>query len=142
MDAVALRPRLASFRVVAFSGNCNSANANQPAEIAFEVQNRIDLELRVPTEGINPLEAHVRIQITGKAASKNEQDHPIGSFDAEYEARFVYPLDAKEPDISPRFESEPYQYMLVSQAFPLASSHFRRELMAMGFNVGNMPLGI
>jgi hypothetical protein len=32
--------------------------------------------------------------------------------------------------------------MLVAQAFPLASSHFRRELMAMGFNLGNLPLGL
>lgn len=142
MDAVALRPRLASFRVVAFSGRCNSATANQPTEIAFEVQNRIDLELRVPTEGVNPLEALVRIQINGKAASQNEQDQPIGNFDAEYEARFIYPPEAKEPDISPRFERELYQYMLVSQVFPLASSHFHRELMSMGFNVGHMPMGM
>ena len=140
MDAVELRPRLTSFRVIAFSGKCNSATASQPAEIAFEMQNRIDLELRVPTEPVNPLEAHVRIVINGNAAL--QKDQPIGNFEAEYEARFVYPPDAKESDIAPRFEREPYQYMLVSQAFPLASSHFRRELMAMGFNVGNMPLGI
>lgn len=142
MDAVTLRPHLIGFRVVAFSGKCNAIAANQPSEIAFEMQHRIDLELRVPTEEINPLEALVRIQINGKAASQNEQDQPIGNFDAEYEARFIYPPEVKEPDISPRFEREPYQYMLVSQVFPLASSHFRRELMSMGFNVGHMPMGM
>lgn len=142
MDAIALRPRLASFRVVAFAGKINTATASQPAEIAFEMQPRIDLELRLPTEEGNPLEAHVRIQISGKAALMDARDQPIGNFDAEYEARFIFPLDAKESDVSPRFEREPYQYTLVSQAFPLASSHFRRELLAMGIDTRNLPLGL
>lgn len=142
MDAVALRPRLASFRVVAFSGKFNAITANKPGEIGLEMQPRIDLELRLPTEEENPLEALVRIQINGKATARDEQDQPIGNFEAEYEARFVYPPDAKEPDIAPRFGREPYQYTLVSQAFPLAASHFRRELLAMGIDARNLPLGL
>ena len=40
------------------------------------------------------------------------------------------------------FEQEPYQYMLVSQAFPLAMTHFRRELQSMGFDARSLPLGL
>jgi len=142
MDSVELRPRLASFRVVAFSGKFNAITAKKPVEIALEMQPRIDLELRVPTEEENPLEALVHIQINGKATPRDEQEQPIGNFEAEYEARFVYPPDAKEPDISPRFDREPYQYSLISQAFPLASSHFRRELLSMGIDARTLPLGL
>ena len=142
MDTIALRPKFASFRVIAFAGKINPVSTSQPAEITFEMKPRIDLELRLPTEPENPLEAHVRIQISGKATLRGEQDQPIGNFDAEYEARFVYPPDAKESDISPRFGREPYQYTLVSQAFPLASSHFGSELLAMGIDTRNLPLGL
>jgi hypothetical protein len=142
MDAVELRPRLASFRVVAFSGKFNAITAKKPVEIALEMQPQIDLELRVPTEEEKPLEAFVRIQINGTATPRDEQEQPIGKFEAEYEARFVYPSDAKEPDISSRFEREPYQYSLISQVFPLASSHFRRELLSMGIDARTLPLGL
>ncbi len=142
MDAIELRPQLASFRVVAFSGKHNPIATANPMEMAFEMQPQIDLELRLPTEKENPLEAVVHIKIIGKAALKDLPDQPVGHFEAEYEARFVYPANVKESDITPRFEREPYQYTLVSQAFPLASSHFRRELLSMGIDVRNLPLGL
>lgn len=142
MDAIAFRPQLASFRVVAFSGKHNPIATEKPMEMAFEMQPQIDLELRLPTEEKNPLEAVVHIKVTGKAALKDAPDQPVSHFEAEYEARFVYPQDAKESDIAPRFEREPYQYILVSQTFPLASSHFRRELLSMGIDVRNLPLGL
>lgn len=71
-----------------------------------------------------------------------QPDENVGGFEASYEARFVYPLEATEPEIATRFERESYQYTLVAQVFPLASSHFRREMLAMGLDGRNLPLGL
>ena len=40
------------------------------------------------------------------------------------------------------FNHEEYQYVLVAQAFPLAMTHFRREMQSMGFDARELPLGI
>ena len=141
MDAIALRPRLASFRVVSYSGN-NDIAASGPVEISLEVTNQIELDLRVPEEEGHPLQAFVMVRMKGRAFMPKQPDENVGEFEADYEARFVYPPEATEPEISSRFEQEPYQYTLVAQVFPLASSHFRRELLAMGLDGRNLPLGL
>jgi hypothetical protein len=71
----------------------------------------------VPTEEANPLEALVRIQLTEKPHRKMNKTSPSEIL-MRYEARFIYPPEVKEPDISPRFEREPYQYMLVVASIP------------------------
>jgi hypothetical protein len=38
--------------------------------------------------------------------------------------------------------SDDHQYLLSAQTFPLAMSHFRRELLATGFDGSNLPLGL
>lgn len=142
MDAIDLRPRLASFRVVSYSGNNEIAASGQPVEISLEVTNQIELDLRVPEEEGHPLQAFVMIRMKGRAFMPKNPDENVGEFEAGYEARFVYPIEASEPEISPRFEREAYQYTLIAQVFPLASSHFRRELLAMGLDGRNLPLGL
>lgn len=141
MDAPSLRPRLESFRVLSFSATNNLPAVTQ-TEIGFEMTPTIDLGLALPATPDGQMQALVNIQMKGRAALKSAPDDTLADFSASYETRFVYPQGADEADVSARFEREPHQYMLVAQAFPLASSHFRRELMAMGFNVGNLPLGI
>lgn len=141
MDAPNLRPRLLSFRVIAFSAQ-NKAPNIASGETGFEMTPTIELALAVPATPDGVLEGLVNIRLVGRAALKAKPDESIAEFAATYEARFVYPAEATEAEVAPRFEREPHQYMLVAQAFPLASGHFRRELMAMGFNVGDMPLGI
>lgn len=140
MDSVALRPRLISFRVVSFSGKNDLAG--ERLEISIEVTNQIELDLRVPEEEGHPLQAFVMIRMKGRAFMPKKPDENVGEFEARYEARFVYPIEATEPEISPRFEGEAYQYTLIAQVFPLASSHFRRELLAMGLDSRNLPLGL
>lgn len=142
MDAIALRPRLTSFRVIAFSGKNGLVASGQRLELGFEMTPKIDLDLRLPTEDGQPLQAFVMINMTGRAFVPDKPDENVGEFDAQYEARFVYPLEATETEIAPRFEIEPYQYTLVAQAFPLAASHFRRELLSMGLDTRNLPLGL
>lgn len=141
MDAIALRPRLTSFRVLSYSGN-NDIAASGRLEISLEVTNQIELDLRIPEETGHPLQAFVMIRMKGRAFMPKQPEENVGEFEAHYEARFVYPIEATETEISSRFEREPYQYTLVAQAFPLASSHFRRELLAMGLDGRNLPLGL
>jgi hypothetical protein len=140
MDSVALRPRLVSFRVVSFSGKNDLSG--ERLEISIEVTNQIELDLRVPEEEGHPLQAFVMVRMFGRIFVPDQLDKSVGEFEARYEARFVYSIEATEAEISPRFEHEPYQYTLVAQAFPLAASHFRRELLAMGLDTRNLPLGL
>jgi hypothetical protein len=141
MDAPNLRPRLATFRVLAFNAKNNLPNVVS-AETGFELSPTIEVAFAVPASPDGLLEALVNIRLQGRAALKSAPDETIAEFSASYEARYFYPVEAKEADVAARFERETHQYMLVAQAYPLASSHFRRELMAMGFTVDNMPLGI
>lgn len=141
MDAPNLRPRLMSCRVLAFSAENKAPNVGD-IKTSFKMTPTIEVALAVPSLPDGPLEGLVKIHLQGRAALEAKPDESIAEFSAAYEARFLYPLEAKEADVTVRFERESHQYMLVAQAFPLAVSHFRRELMAMGFTVGNLPLGI
>ena len=141
MDAPNLRPRMVFFRVLEF----HTKNARPDVgrvEMGFEVKPEIELALRSPNQSDGTFEAAVKIQLHGRAASKESPDETMADFSAVYEALFRYPPGVPETEVSPRFEREPHQYMLVSQAFPLAISHFRQELSAMGFNFEGLPLGI
>lgn len=141
MNTPDLRPRLMSFRVLSFRAENKLPNVIQ-SEIGFEMTPTINLGLALPARPDGQIRGMVTIQMAGRAAPHNSPDEPLAGFSASYEALFVYPKEAPEADVSARFESETHQYMLVAQAFPLASSHFQRELMAMGFAVGNLPLGL
>jgi hypothetical protein len=142
MDAPHLRPRLTSFRVLAFHVT-NHAPDMASDQIGFELTPSIELALGVPIPPNEVLDGMVRISIKGHTTHEGTApNQPLAEFSAVYEARYTYPLGSTEAQISPRFESETHQYMLVAQAFPLASSHCRRELAMMGFAVGGMPLGL
>lgn len=141
MDAPNSRPHLTSFRLLAFSGANNTPDL-VGNHIGFEMTPAIQMALGVPVPPNDVLEALVRIDIKGRAALTDTPDQAIAEFSATYEARYTYPAGTSEAEVAGRFERETHQYMLAAQAFPLASSHFRRELMAMGFTVGNMALGL
>lgn len=141
MDSPALRPRLMTFRIAKFNTQ-NELSSATTGEVFFEMKPEIELGLIKPAQSDGIFEAIATIRITGRATLKESPNSLLAEFSAVYEARFKYPPDTTDAELSPRFEHEPHQYMLAAQAFPLASSHFYQELTAMGFNVGNMPLGI
>lgn len=142
MDAVTLRPRLASFRVVSFSEKNDLEPASEKIALKLEMKPTIGLDLRLPVEDGHPIQAFVTIRLSGRAVLDDKPDEEVGQFEAHYEGRFVYSDNITEAEITPEFGREPYQYMLVAQAFPLAASHFRRELLAMGFDARELPLGL
>ena len=140
MELTEQRPKLVSFRALAFHGE-NKGQANGTDEWTLELTQEIDLGLAVPMVPGAPLQAVVKIDL--RATSKNTSSlTDSAEFSAVYEAKFNYPSDATEDAISPLFEQEPYQYTLVAQAFPLAMTHFRRELQSMGFDARSLPLGL
>ena len=140
MELTERRPKLVSFRALAFHGE-NKGQANGTDEWTLELEQEINLGLAVPMVPGAPLQAVVKIDV--QATSKNISSlTDSAEFSAVYEAKFNYPDDATEESVSPLFEQEPYQYTLVAQAFPLAMTHFRRELQSMGFNARSLPLGL
>ena len=83
------------------------------------------------------------MKIDLRATSKNTSSlTDPAKFSAVYEARFSYLINVTKETISPLFEQEPYQYTLAAQAFPLAITHFRRELQFIRFDARSLPLGL
>lgn len=135
-----LRPRLTSFRVTGFHGENKAASSGQePWNI--QLTQTVEVGLAVTPDAGGPLLAVVKIDLVAKALKVGQTDQ-TAEFSANYEAKFDYPAQATEALVAPLFEQEAYQYGLVAQAFPLAMTHFRRELQSMGFDARQLPLGL
>lgn len=140
MEVRAQRPQLVSLRVTNFHGD-NTALASPPQSLQLELSQEIQLGLGVSPEPGKRLLAMVNVQLHAKAVTDSgESAGP--QFSGAYEGKFEYPEGVQESDVAARFETELYQYVLVAQVVPLALTHFRRELQAMGVDARKLPLGI
>ena len=140
MEVASLRPKLVSFRATGFHGENKAASSGQEPW-NLELTQTIEVGLAVAQNVPGPLQAVVKIDFLAKASKVDAADQ-IAEFSASYEAKFDYPVVATEAEILPLFEQEPYQYVLVAQVFPLAMTHFRREMQSMGFDARQLPLGM
>ena len=140
MEVTEHRPKLVSFRALAFHGE-NQGQANGGDEWTLNLVQEINLGLAVPMVLGAPLQAVVKIDLRAQSTNTSALSDSA-QFVATYEAKFDCPSDVTEEALSFWFKHEPYQYMLVSQAFPLAMTHFRRELQSMGFDARSLPLGL
>jgi hypothetical protein len=140
MEVAEMRPKLVSFRATAFHGENKSASSgNEPWNI--ELTQTIEVGLATAQSASAPLLAVVKFDLVANATKAGASDQ-VAEFKASYEAKFEYPTAVTEEKIIPIFAQEPYQYLLIAQAFPLAMTHFRREMQAMGFDARELPLGI
>ena len=140
MEVRSQRPRLVSLRVTVFHGD-NTALASSPQSLQLELTQDIQLGLAVSPDPDKRLLAMVNVELHAKAVTDSgELAGP--RFAGAYEGKFEYPVGVQESDIAARFETDLYQYVLVAQVVPLAMTHFRRELQAMGVDAGKLPLGI
>ena len=140
MEVRSQRPRLVSMRVVQFRGD-NQVPAHPPQVMQLSLGQDIQVGLGVSNDDQQRLLALVNIRLTAKAVPQVEGAANPEFFGA-YEGKFEYPEGIQEADVAARFETEPYQYVLVAQVVPLAMTHFRRELQAMGVDARELPLGI
>lgn len=138
-DVKVLRPKLTAFRVVAI----DAENRNEAAgeRWVLEVTEEIQVGLAVPTVPGGMLQAHVKLELKAKAHAEQNPNN-AASFCAEYMGKFNYLPEVTEELLSPLFGDEAYQYGLVSQVYPLAMSHFCRELQATGFDARGLALGL
>lgn len=140
MEVVSLRPKLISLRATSFHGENKAASSGkEPWNI--QLTQTIEVGLAATQNPAVSLQAVVKIDLVAYA-SKSDAEDQKAEFSGSYEAKFDYPPAAKESEIIPLFEQEPYQYVLVAQAFPLAMTLFRREMQSMGFDARELPLGI
>lgn len=140
MEVIELRPKLVSFRATAFHGENKAASSGNDAW-NIELTQTVEVGLATAQGADAPLLAIIKFDLQAKA-SKLADANERAQFDASYEAKFEYPLGVSEEQILPKLAKESYQYMLVAQAFPLAMTHFRRELQSMGFDARALPLGL
>jgi hypothetical protein len=139
MEAVKPRATLRSFRALAFHGE-NRGEATG-TEMRLDLQQDIELGLAVPTVVGAPLQVSVLIKL--KATATNEKDtKDQATFAGDYEAKFLFQADLVEEAVTPLMDSNDFQYLLVAQAYPLAMTHFRRELQSMGMDARHLPLGL
>lgn len=140
MQAVTVpRPVLRSFRVLGFSGQNRGEATGAKLQVSF--QHEIEVGWAVPSVAGAPLMADVRIKL--QATATNEQDSSdTATLSGEYEAKYFFAKAVTEAAVAPLMDDQDYQYVLVAQAFPLAMTHFRRELQAMGLDAREFPLGL
>lgn len=139
MQVVKPRATLRSFRALAFHGE-NRGEATG-TEMRMDMQQDIELGLAVPSVPGGPLQVSVLIKLKATATNeKNAKDQ--ANFSGNYEAKFYYATEVTEAAVTPLMEDLDYQYVLVAQAYPLAMTHFRRELQAMGMDARHLPLGL
>lgn len=140
MEVVEQRPRLVSLRVTRFQGDNSTLAATQP-KLNLELKQEIEVGLGTSINPNGPLMALVSVVLHATAKTPDGAD--TGAvFEGRYEGKFEYPPGVTEEVVGPRFATEPYQYVLVAQVVPLAMTHFRRELQAMGLDARELPLGI
>jgi hypothetical protein len=139
MEAVKPRAVLRSFRALAFHGE-NRGEATG-TEMRMDMQQDIELGLAVPSIPGGPLQVSVLIKLKATATSEKDAKDQA-TFAGDYEAKFYYPTEVVEDQVTPLMDDSEYQYVLVAQAFPLAMTHFRRELQALGLDARQLPLGL
>jgi hypothetical protein len=138
-----MRPRLLSFRVEAFHSE-NRAQGRAGVPWTLQIQQEIEVGFGMPAAVGGALQALVRIVLSAKAHATDggeAGDQHEAVFKGEYAGQFVYPTDAAETEVQSSLGEEEHQYLLVAQVFPLAMMHFRRELMATGFDSRELPIG-
>lgn len=134
-----LRPKLATFRVEAFSSDNRTPSDGSPWDAKLE--NTIEIGAAVPTAPGQPIQGVVKLMLQANAHD-TRAPQITATFRGEYIGLFVYPDEATEPDVMTLIASDDHQYLLSAQVFPLAMSHFRREMQATGFDGRNLPLGL
>ena len=140
MEVASLRPKLVSFRATSFHGE-NKALSSGREPWSVHLTQTIEVGLAVANEAPEQLLGIVNIDLQAKASKDGASDQ-VAEFKASYEAKFNYPSAVTEAQIAPLIEAEAYQYVLTAQVFPLAMTHFRREMQSLGFDARNMPLGM
>jgi hypothetical protein len=139
MQTVNPRATLRSFRALAFHGE-NRGEATG-VEMRLDLQQDIELGLAVPSVSGGPMQVAVLIKL--KATATNEKDaKDQATFAGDYEAKFYFASELTEDAVTPLMDDSDYQYLLVAQAYPLAMTHFRRELQALGLDARQLPLGL
>ncbi len=133
------RPVLRSFRVLASKGESYGEAAG--TRIRLQLQQEIEFGLAVPDVAGVPLMVSVRVKLEAKATNENDAND-VATYAATYEARFYYTAGVTEDAVTPLLDDHEYQYVLVAQTFPLAMTHFQRELQAMGLDARELPLGL
>lgn len=130
------RPVLHSFRVLASKGENRGEAAG--TQMQLQLQQEMEFALAIPDVAGAPLMVSVRVKLETKATYAND----VTTYAADYEAKFYYPAGVTEDAVTPLLDDQEYQYVLVAQVFPLAMTHFRRELQAMGLDARELPLGL
>lgn len=139
MQELTIRPKLVAFRVEAFNAENRTEGNGSPWKL--ELKQDIQVGLATPVNADAPYQAVVKIELLADASNEQDQQQ-TALFKGEYVAKFNFPPEATEASVNALIDQEPYQYLLVAQAFPLAMMHFRRELQVTGFDGRQLPLGI
>lgn len=134
------RPKLKSFRATEFHGK-NPGPADGKDAWSMQFSQTIEVGLGLTVKPTKRLQALLKIDFDAKATREGDAAAVV-EFKANYHAEFDFDEGVTEEQVTPYMAQDEYQYNLVAQVFPLAMTHFRREMQAFGFNARDLPLGL
>jgi hypothetical protein len=139
-----IRPKLMSFRVTGLHGeNLNPPNGK--IESSFQLAQTIEIGFGLAMIPVRRVQVIIKIDFDAQTACQGAMEKTekgVAKFKAGYEAKFDYAEEVTEEQVEPLMAQDSYQYGLVSQVFPLAMTHFRRELQSLGIDARELPLGL
>lgn len=140
MEVATIRPKLVSFRATRFHGD-NPVSGSGSPPLVLELTQTIEVGLAVSNGQKSQFQAMVKIDLV-VVAKQSETGEKAAEFNAAYESKYDYAPGVSEEQLTVLLDQEAYQYMLIAQSFPLAMTHFCRELQSFGIDAREMPLGL
>lgn len=112
---------------------------------AGRVNIRREEDIRLETLGPGDETPFCRVIVRlglGFFGRREKEDQDSVSVEGVFEGRFAVHPDVDIETLDSAAADEAFQYGLISQVYPLASSHLRQQLQMMGLSPRNLPLGI
>lgn len=132
--------QLSRFVLIKIVGK-NDLAGTGTGRVDLTLEKDIGLETIAPDDKTGFCRIVVRIKLA--FAGRREKDE-IDSVrvEGEYEGRFKVHPDVTIDQLDQIAPNEKFQYGLVSQVYPLATTHLREQLQIMGMSPRHFPLGI
>jgi len=109
-------------------------------QVNGQVRRDMTLELLEPKRDSSLCRLRALIAIDGTWRRENS-DEPFIIFNAEYEARFLFPENISIEQASSWMDHEFYREMALAQMVPSINSHMHAQLEMMGIDTRNRPIG-
>lgn len=136
----AVATQLVRFALVSISGQ-NDLIGTGTGRVDIRREEEVELQTISPDSETEFCRAVVKIRLAFAGRRERDETDAV-RVEATYEGRFAVHPSITIEELDKAAADERFQYGLVSQVYPLASTHVREQLQLMGLSPRNLPLGI